>query len=66
MKARKTSSPGDNHYYHLKIVEGGCDNEIAQWKFDLGPIGLGALIVVIERATTEARMARGIGLKYKR
>lgn len=66
MRARKRSSPGDNNYYRLKIVEDTCDNEIAQWCFDLDAAGLGALIVSIERATSESRIARAIGFKRKR
>lgn len=65
MKARRTSGPGDAHFYHLKVIEGECENEIAAWVFDLDAAGLAALILSVEQATTEARMARAIGLKRK-
>ena len=65
MKANKVESPG-SYYYYLKLAETGCDNEVAIWKFEVDATGLGALIIAIERATTEAKIARGIGLKRKR
>lgn len=67
MKANRISGPGDAHFYDLKVVESGCDNEVATWRFDLDAAGLAALILSVDRATTEAKMTRAIDLcKRKR
>lgn len=66
MKASRVQSPGSRNDYQVKIIENGCENEVAVWQFDLDAAGLGALIISIDRATRESPMSRAIGLKRKR